>query len=148
MPPIAASSRRLTAIASMCRHDPSLWRARYSTGIGTPGRCRKYANAARNRARSSGCISSKALRPKRASAACVAPQDLADVRAQELMDIQAIVVPGKAVAVAQGNFDGTRETQRLMYAELVKGTDPEQILEMILRQDPAVGTRQVAMLDV
>ena len=83
-----------------------------------------------------------------ASAACVAPQDLAGVRAQELMDIQAIVVPGKAVAVAQGNFDGTRETQRLMYAELVKGTDPEQILEMILRQDPAVGTRQVAMLDV
>jgi uncharacterized Ntn-hydrolase superfamily protein len=83
-----------------------------------------------------------------ASAACVASQDLAGVRAKELMDIQAIVVPGKAVAVAQGSFDSTRETQKLMYAELVKGTDPEQILEMILRQDPAVGMRQVAMLDV
>src|SRR5213594_1790864 len=82
-----------------------------------------------------------------ASAACVAPQDLAGVRATELMDIKAIIVPGKAVAVAQGSFDSTRETQKLMYAELVKGADPEHILEIILRQDPAVGTRQVAMLD-
>jgi uncharacterized Ntn-hydrolase superfamily protein len=83
-----------------------------------------------------------------ASAGCVAQQDLAAMRARDLMDIQAIVVPGKAVAVVQGTFDSTRELQRLMYAELVKGTDPEQILETILRQDSAIGTRQVAMLDV
>src|SRR5881227_222873 len=64
-----------------------------------------------------------------ASAACIAPQDLAAMRAKDLMDVQTIIVPGKAAAVAQGSFDATRETQMLMYAELVKGTDPEQILE-------------------
>ena len=83
-----------------------------------------------------------------ASAACLAPQDLAGLHAKDLMEIEAIVVPGQAVAVAQGSFDSTRETQKLIYAELVKGTHPEQILEMILRQDPGVGMRQVAMLAV
>jgi uncharacterized Ntn-hydrolase superfamily protein len=83
-----------------------------------------------------------------ASAACVAQRALAGMRAKGLMDIEAIIVPGQAVAVAQAAFDGTRENQKLIYAELTKGTDPERILEVLIGQDPAVATRQFGVLDM
>jgi uncharacterized Ntn-hydrolase superfamily protein len=82
-----------------------------------------------------------------ASAACVVQRDVAGLRAKGLMDVQAIVVPGKGAAVAQAEFDGSRASQRLIYAELQKGTDPETILFM-LRQDPSSGTRQFGILDM
>jgi uncharacterized Ntn-hydrolase superfamily protein len=83
-----------------------------------------------------------------ASAACTAQRGLAAMRAKGLMDIEAIVVPGRAVAVSQADFDQTRDNQKLIYAELAKGTDPERILESLIRQDPAVAMRQVAILDM
>jgi len=83
-----------------------------------------------------------------ASAACVAQRGLAGMHAKGLMDIEAIVVPGKAVAVAQADFDSTRDNQKLMYAELARGTDPERILEVLIRQDPAIATRQFGILDM
>src|SRR5262249_29511390 len=60
---------------------------------------------------------------------------------------QAIVVPGKGVAAAQAAVDRTRANQRLIYSELQKGTDPEQILAM-LKQDAAIERRQFGILDV
>ena len=66
-----------------------------------------------------------------ASATCVAQRDVAGLRAKGLMDIQAIIVPGKGAAVAQAEFDGSRASQRLIYAALQKGTDPETIVFML-----------------
>ncbi len=81
------------------------------------------------------------------SAACLPQSRFAEMRAKGLMDIQAVVAPGKGAAVVQGDFDATRANQRLIHAELEKGTDPETMLFM-LRQDPAFATLQVGVLDV
>jgi uncharacterized Ntn-hydrolase superfamily protein len=82
-----------------------------------------------------------------ASATCETQRSFAGMRAKGLMDIQAIVAPGRGAAVAQGTFDGTRATQRLIYAELGKRTDP-QAIEFILRQDPGIEVRQFSILDM
>lgn len=82
-----------------------------------------------------------------ASATCVSQQGFGRMNATGLKDIQAIVVPGKGVAAAQAAVDRTRANQRLIYSELQKGTDPEQIVAM-LKQDAAVETRQFGILDV
>src|SRR5438309_8355077 len=65
-----------------------------------------------------------------ASATCVNRDDAF------LMNIQAVVVPGKGVAACQANVDGTHANQKLVFAELQKGTAPERIIEL-LSQDPA-----------
>jgi hypothetical protein len=72
-----------------------------------------------------------------ASATCVAQKNIASFPAKDLRDIQAIVVPGKGVAAAQAGVDRTRANQKLIFAELQKGTDPARILEM-LKQDPDI----------
>jgi uncharacterized Ntn-hydrolase superfamily protein len=84
-----------------------------------------------------------------ASATCVAQAGFARRQppARDLMDIQAIVAPGKGVAAAQAAVDNTRANQKLIYAELQKGTDPVQIIEM-LKQDPNFETRQFGILDM
>lgn len=82
-----------------------------------------------------------------ASATCQTRRSFAAMGAKGLMDIQAIVAPGRGAAVAQGTFDSTRATQKLIYAELGKGTDPEAI-EFILRQDPGIEVRQFGILDM
>ena len=82
-----------------------------------------------------------------ASATCVAQERFAKFPARDLMDIQAIVVPGKAVAAAQAGVDLTRQNQRLIYEELQKGTDPAAIIQM-LRSDPNLEVRQFAIVDV
>jgi uncharacterized Ntn-hydrolase superfamily protein len=84
-----------------------------------------------------------------ASATCVPQSGFTNPRrhARDLMDIQAIVAPGKGVAAAQAAVDDTRANQKLIYAELEKGTDPAQIIEM-LKQDPAFETRQFGILDM
>lgn len=82
-----------------------------------------------------------------ASATCVAQGRFAGFPAEGLMDIQAIVVPGVGVAAAQAGVDGTRANQRLIYAELKKGTPPEQIIEM-LSEDPRFDRRQFGIVDM
>ena len=82
-----------------------------------------------------------------ASATCVPQSAFAGFPAKGLMDVQAIVVPGKGVAAAQAGVDRTRKNQQLSFDEITKGTDPARILEM-LRQDPNIETRQFAIVDL
>jgi len=83
-----------------------------------------------------------------ASATCV-PQRafVTSMGAKGLMDIQAIVVPGKGAAAAQADVDRTRQNQNLIYAELRKGTDPAQIL-VLLKEDPRIERRQFGIVDM
>jgi uncharacterized Ntn-hydrolase superfamily protein len=82
-----------------------------------------------------------------ASATCVPQAAFAMFPAKGLMDVQAIVVPGKGVAAAQAGVDRTRNNQQLIFDEIVKGTEPAQILEM-LKQDPNIEMRQFAIVDL
>jgi uncharacterized Ntn-hydrolase superfamily protein len=85
-----------------------------------------------------------------ASATCVPQAAFArrqPIGARDLMDIQAIVAPGFGVAAAQAAVDNTRANQKLIYAELQKGTDPARIIEL-LKQDPNFETRQFGILDM
>jgi uncharacterized Ntn-hydrolase superfamily protein len=51
--------------------------------------------------------------------------------ARDLMDVQAVIVPGMGVAACQAGVDNTRENQTLVYQELQKGTPPAQIIEKL-----------------
>ena len=82
-----------------------------------------------------------------ASATCVAQGRFAGFPAEGLMDIQAIVVPGVAVAAAQAGVDNTRENQRLIYRELKAGTPPDEIIGM-LSEDPRFDRRQFGIVDL
>lgn len=82
-----------------------------------------------------------------ASATCVPQAAFAGFPAKGLMDVQAIVVPGKGVAAAQAGVDRTRRNQQLIFDEIVKGTDPARILDM-LEQDPNIEMRQFAIVDL
>jgi uncharacterized Ntn-hydrolase superfamily protein len=81
------------------------------------------------------------------SATCVPQQAFAGFPARDLRDVQAIVVPGKGVAAAQARVDATRANQKLIYAELQKGTAPDAILAM-LKSDPAIEGRQFGIVDL
>jgi uncharacterized Ntn-hydrolase superfamily protein len=76
-----------------------------------------------------------------ASATCVDRDDMF------LRGVQAVVVPGKGVAACQAGVDGTHTNQRLVFAELQKGTDPARIIEL-LSADPAFQSRQFGILDL
>lgn len=67
--------------------------------------------------------------------------------ARDLMDVQAVIVPGVGVAACQAGADNTRRNQMLVYNELKKGTPPQQILEM-LKQDPDIERRQFGILEM
>jgi uncharacterized Ntn-hydrolase superfamily protein len=82
-----------------------------------------------------------------ASATCVPQARFAGFPAKGLMDIQAIIVPGKGVAAAQAGVDRTRENQKLIYTELQKGTDPKQIIEL-LKSDASIDVRQFGVVDL
>ncbi len=82
-----------------------------------------------------------------ASATCVAQGRFAGFLSEGLMDIQAIVVPGVAVAAAQAGVDRTRANQELIYAELKNGTAPDRIIEM-LSEDPQFERRQFGIVDL
>jgi uncharacterized Ntn-hydrolase superfamily protein len=82
-----------------------------------------------------------------ASATCVSQANLRRLPARGLMDIQAIVVPGVGAAAAQAAVDPSRADQRLIYDELLAGTEPRMILEL-LRSDPAMQSRQFGIVDV
>jgi len=76
-----------------------------------------------------------------ASATCVNNND------QFLKGVQAVVVPGMGVAACQAGVDGTGTNQRLVFAELQKGTEPARIIEL-LSADPAFQSRQFGILDL
>ena len=82
-----------------------------------------------------------------ASATCVPQGAFAGFPAKGLMDVQAIVVPGKGVAAAQAGVDRTRKNQQLIFDEIVKGTEPAKIIEL-LKADPAMESRQFAIVDL
>lgn len=80
-----------------------------------------------------------------ASATCVTAQGL---RARGgLMGIQAVIVPGIGVAAAQAGVDGTHANQTLIFEELAKGTDPDDILSM-LSEDENFQRRQFGIVDL
>jgi uncharacterized Ntn-hydrolase superfamily protein len=76
-----------------------------------------------------------------ASATCVASND------QFLKGVQAVVVPGKGIAACQAGVDRTGANQRLVFAELAKGTEPAKIIEL-LSPDPRFQSRQFGILDL
>src|SRR5688572_31739546 len=83
-----------------------------------------------------------------ASATCVRQQGFPERKpngARDLMDVQAVIVPGVGVAACQAGVDNTRENQMLVYNELKKGTPPAQIIEM-LKKDPNIERRQFGIL--
>lgn len=76
-----------------------------------------------------------------ASATCVNRDD------DFLRGVQAVIVPGKGVAACQASVDGTHANQMLVFSELMKGTDPARIIDM-LSVDPAFQSRQFGILDL
>lgn len=76
-----------------------------------------------------------------ASATCVDRDD------QFLMNLQAVVVPGKGVAACQAAVDITHRNQTLVYEDLQKGTDLARIIEM-LSADRAFPVRQFGIVDL
>ena len=82
-----------------------------------------------------------------ASATCVAQYRLAGIGARDLMDIQAVVAPGRGVAACQAGVDRTRQNQALILRELRKGTSPQEILQM-LEDDPDIDRRQFGIADI
>src|SRR4029450_8340974 len=75
-----------------------------------------------------------------ASATCVRQAGFPQrqpVPSRDLMDVQAVIVPGIGVAACQAGADNTRENQMLVYAELKKGTPPTQILELLKKHEAA-----------
>jgi uncharacterized Ntn-hydrolase superfamily protein len=57
--------------------------------------------------------------------------------ARDLMDVQAVIVPGLGVAACQAGVDNTREDQMLVYNELKKGTLPADIIEKLKAHEAA-----------
>jgi uncharacterized Ntn-hydrolase superfamily protein len=83
-----------------------------------------------------------------ASATCVRQAGFPERKpngARDLMDVQAVIVPGLGVAACQAGVDNTRRNQMLVYAEIRKGTPPEKIIEL-LQQDPDVQRRQFGIV--
>src|SRR4051812_24820578 len=64
-----------------------------------------------------------------------------------LRGVQAVIVPGKGIAACQASVDGTHTNQMLVFNELMKGTDPAKIIEL-LAADPAFQSRQFGIVDL
>ena len=75
------------------------------------------------------------------SATCAA------TRPNQLKQLQAIVLPGVGVAAAQAGVDRTHENQKLIYAELQRGTAPDAIIGM-LQADTLIERRQFGIIDM
>ena len=76
-----------------------------------------------------------------AAASCVNTTD------EAMKTAIAVVVPGKGVAVCQAAADGTHQNQMLVFNELRKGTNPQQIIDL-LSADPSFQSRQFGILDL
>lgn len=85
-----------------------------------------------------------------ASATCVRQQAFPKREpsaARDLMDLQAVIVPGVGVAACQAGADNTHDNQMLVYKELKKGTPPADILEL-LKKDPNIERRQFGIVSM
>lgn len=82
-----------------------------------------------------------------ASATCVPQGRLLTFPADDLRDIQAIVVPGVGVAAAQAGVDRDRSNQELIFRQIQRGTHPSRILEMLV-SDPEIQVRQFGIVDL
>jgi uncharacterized Ntn-hydrolase superfamily protein len=85
-----------------------------------------------------------------ASATCVRQQGFPERKpngARDLMDVQAVIVPGVGVAACQAGVDNTRENQMLVYREIKNGTPPAAIIEM-LKKDPNIERRQFGIVAI
>ena len=90
-----------------------------------------------------------------ASATCVPQSRFPPRPSRDLMDIQAVIVPGIGVAACQANVDNTGENQQLVFEELKKGTSPDEIIQMLREFEKAKGPeddrmerRQFGILDM
>jgi uncharacterized Ntn-hydrolase superfamily protein len=85
-----------------------------------------------------------------ASATCVRQQAFPKREpssARDLMDLQAVIVPGVGVAACQAGADNTHDNQMLVYNELKKGTPPADIIEL-LKKDPNIERRQFGIVSM
>jgi uncharacterized Ntn-hydrolase superfamily protein len=85
-----------------------------------------------------------------ASATCVRAAGFPERKpngARDLMDVQAVIVPGIGVAACQAGVDNTRENQMLVYAEIKKGTPPAEIIKL-LQKDPNIERRQFGIVSI
>lgn len=85
-----------------------------------------------------------------ASATCVAQAGFPKrqpLGSRDLMDLQAVIVPGVGVAACQAGADNTHRNQMTVFEELKKGTEPAKIIE-ILHMDADIERRQFGILDV
>jgi len=85
-----------------------------------------------------------------ASATCVAQAGFPQRQPQpsrDLMDVQAVIVPGIGVAACQAGADNTHRNQMTVFDELKKGTEPAKIIEL-LHLDPDIERRQFGILDM
>jgi uncharacterized Ntn-hydrolase superfamily protein len=88
-----------------------------------------------------------------ASATCVPQSRFPPRPARDLMDIQAVIVPGVGVAACQAGVDNTRANQTIVYEELKKGTEPSRILEILrehenAKAEPQMERRQFGIVDL
>jgi hypothetical protein len=92
-----------------------------------------------------------------ASATCVRQQGFPRRQpngARDLMDVQAVIVPGVGVAACQAGVDNTRINQMLVYNEIRKGTPPTEILDLLKKQEagrqggPQIERRQFGILSI
>jgi uncharacterized Ntn-hydrolase superfamily protein len=65
----------------------------------------------------------------------------------DLRNLTPVIVVGKGAAAAQSYVDSSGANRMLMFAELQKGTSPDQILVLLARQDPGHQTRQYGIAD-
>ncbi len=88
-----------------------------------------------------------------ASATCVPQSRFPPRPSRDLMDVQAVIVPGVGVAACQAGVDNTRENQKLVYEELRKGTEPTRIIELLRehenrKAEPLMERRQFGIVDL
>lgn len=85
-----------------------------------------------------------------ASATCVRQQAFPKREpsaARDLMDLQAVIVPGVGVAACQAGADNTHLNQMLVYEGLKKGTPPAEIIEK-LKKDKDIERRQFGIVAI
>ena len=88
-----------------------------------------------------------------ASATCVPQTRFPQRPSRDLMDVQAVIVPGMGVAACQAGVDNTRANQMIVFAELKKGTAPERIIELLrehenAKDEPQMERRQFGIVDL
>jgi hypothetical protein len=66
----------------------------------------------------------------------------------EFRDLTSVIAPGVGVAACQAGVDRSFASQKFIYDEMKKGTDPKAILEKLAHNDPDYQRRQFAIVDL